>query len=89
MAHRLATKAGRELYAQRTQTIEPVFGLIPSAHSAAPRAPASSGPCGKAAMGFRRLRLRGLAKVRAEWTLVTLAYNRKRLFHTGADLAAA
>lgn len=34
-------------------------------------------------------KLRGLAKVRTEWTLVTLAYNLKRLFHTGADLAAA
>ena len=71
MAHRLATKAGRELYAQRKQTIEPVFGII------------------KAAMGFRRFMLRGLAKVRTEWTLVTLAYNLKRLFHMGASLTAA
>jgi hypothetical protein len=71
MAHRLSTPAGRELYAQRKQTIEPVFGII------------------KAAMGFRRLSLRGLAKVRTEWTLVTLAYNHKRLFHTGAGMAAA
>ena len=71
MAHRLATQAGRKLYAQRKQTIEPVFGII------------------KAAMGFRRFSLRGLAKVRSEWTLVTLAYNLKRLFHMGANLAAA
>jgi transposase len=71
MAHRLATRAGRKLYAQRKQTIEPVFGII------------------KAAMGFRRFSLRGLAKVRTEWTLVTLAYNLKRLFHVGLDLAAA
>lgn len=71
MAQRLATRAGRKLYAQRKQTIEPVFGII------------------KAAMGFRRFSLRGLAKVRTEWTLVTLAYNLKRLFHVGADLAAA
>ena len=71
MAHRLATQAGRKLYAQRKQTIEPVFGII------------------KAAMGFRRFMLRGLAKVRLEWTLVTLAYNLKRLFHVGADMAAA
>jgi hypothetical protein len=28
MAHRLATQAGRKLYAQRKQTIEPVFGII-------------------------------------------------------------
>lgn len=71
MEHRLATQAGRKLYAQRKQTIEPVFGII------------------KAAMGFRRFSLRGLTKVRTEWTLVTLAYNLKRLFHVGADLAAA
>jgi transposase len=71
MAHRLSTQAGRKLYAQRKQTIEPVFGII------------------KAAMGFRRFSLRGLFKVRTEWTLVTLAYNLKRLFHVGADLTAA
>jgi Transposase DDE domain len=71
MAHRLATQAGRKLYAQRQQTIEPVFGII------------------KAALGFRCFSLRGLAKVRSEWTLVTLAYNLKRLFHMGANLAAA
>ena len=101
MEHRLATHAGRKLYAKRRQTIEPVFGIIPST---------SSGPCGKAALGFRRLlvlsgtplraafgrlsrsarlSLRGLTKVRTEWTLVTLAYNLKRLFHLGANLAVA
>ena len=31
MAHRLETKAGRDLYAQRKQTIEPVFCIIKSA----------------------------------------------------------
>ena len=35
----------------------------------------------KEALGFRRFSLRGLAKVRLEWTLVTLAYNLKRLVH--------
>lgn len=34
----------------------------------------------KAVMGFRRFLLRGRAKVSLEWTLVTLAYNFKRLF---------
>jgi len=67
MAHRLKTKAGRELYALRKQTIEPVFGII------------------KEAMGFRRFSLRGLANVRTEWTLVTLAYNLKRPFPLAAD----
>ena len=71
MAHRLATQAGRKLYAQRKQTIEPVLGII------------------KAAMGFRRFSLRGLSKVRLEWTLVTLAYNLKHLFHMRTSLAAA
>ena len=71
MAHRLSTKAGRERYALRKQTIEPVFGII------------------KAAMGFDRFSLRGLGQARTEWTLVTLAYNLKRLFHLGARLQAA
>ena len=43
----------------------------------------------KAALGFERFSLRGLGKVRTEWTLVTLAYNLKRLFHLGARLQAA
>jgi transposase len=34
----------------------------------------------KAVMGFRRFLLRGKIKVSLEWTLVTLAYNFKRLF---------
>ena len=34
----------------------------------------------KAALGFRQFLLRGLDKVRAEWNLVTMAYNMKRLF---------
>src|ERR1019366_7739780 len=41
----------------------------------------------KEAMGFRRFSLRGLAKVRLEWTLVTLAYNLKRLFTLGAPFS--
>ena len=35
----------------------------------------------KEAIGFRRFSFRGLAKVRAEWTLVCLALNVKRLLH--------
>ena len=34
----------------------------------------------KEVMGFRRFSLRGKAKVALEWTLVTLAYNVRRLF---------
>jgi transposase len=34
----------------------------------------------KEAMGFRRFRLRGRAKVSLEWTLVCLSYNLKRMF---------
>jgi hypothetical protein len=38
--------------------------------------------CGiiKSVLGFRQFLLRGLDKVRGEWTLVTMAYNLKRLF---------
>jgi transposase len=71
MAQRMETKAGKILYAQRKQTVEPVFGII------------------KAAMGFRRFMLRGLCKAQLEWTLVTLSYNLKRLFHMGARLQPA
>lgn len=35
----------------------------------------------KHAMGFRQFHLRGHPKVQTEWTLVTLAYNMKRLFN--------
>lgn len=71
MTHRVATKAGRERYKLRQQTVEPIFGII------------------KEAMGFRRFSLRGEAKASLEWTLVTLAYNVKRLFHLGAQLRPA
>ena len=40
----------------------------------------------KAALEFRQFSLRGLDKVRTEWTLVTLAYNLKRLYHLGTRL---
>ncbi len=65
MVHRTSTKAGRETYQQRQQTVEPVFGII------------------KAAMGFRQFLLRGKAKVNLEWSLVSLAYNFRRLHVPG------
>jgi len=34
----------------------------------------------KSVMGFRQFLLRGLAKVRGEWSLVTMAWNMKRIF---------
>ena len=40
----------------------------------------------KAAVGFRAFRLRGLAGAATEWTLVTLAYNLRRLHRLGAKL---
>jgi hypothetical protein len=43
----------------------------------------------KEALGFRRFSLRGLEKAALEWTLVSMAYNFKRLFHLGASLTAA
>ena len=33
----------------------------------------------KSAIGFARLRLRGLQKVATEWTLIALAYNCRRI----------
>lgn len=73
MRHRLETTAGKALYKQRQQTVEPVFGII------------------KAAIGFRQFLLRGIQNVSAEWTLVCLAYNLRRLhtLQTAAKLAAA
>jgi transposase len=62
MAHRLNTPEGRELYALRKQTPEPVFGII------------------KSVLGFRQFFLRGLENVRGEWSLVTMAWNIKRIF---------
>ena len=62
MAHRLKTPEGRDLYALRKQTPEPVFGII------------------KSVLGFRQFLLRGLDKVRGEWSLVTMAWNMKRMF---------
>lgn len=43
----------------------------------------------KSALGFRRFMLRGLAKVKLEWTLVCAAYNLKRLHRLGAGLKMA
>jgi transposase len=40
----------------------------------------------KEAMKFRRFMLRGLYKTKLEWSLVTLSYNVKRLFHMQAAL---
>ena len=43
----------------------------------------------KAALGFRSFRLRGKAGAALEWTLVTLAYNLRRLHRLGASVKAA
>jgi hypothetical protein len=34
----------------------------------------------KSVMGFRQFSMRGLEKVRGEWSLVTMAWNLKRMF---------
>ena len=62
MAHRLKTPEGRNLYALRKQTPEPVFGII------------------KSVLGFRQFSMRGLERARGEWSLVTMAWNIKRMF---------
>ena len=66
MRHRLQTKAGKQRYALRKQTPEPVFGII------------------KSVLGFRQFLLRGLDQVRGEWSLVTMAWNIKRIFALAA-----
>ncbi len=62
MKHRLKTPDGRQLYAKRKSTVEPVFGII------------------KHVMGFRQFFLRGYEAVSGEWTLVSIAWNLKRMF---------
>jgi transposase len=62
MDHRLKTPQGKQRYALRKQTVEPVFGII------------------KSVLGFRQFLLRGLDRVRGEWSLVTMAWNLKRMF---------
>ena len=51
MRRKLRTKRGRERYALRMETAEPVFGQI------------------KQGRGFRQFLLRGLEKVKGEWSL--------------------
>ena len=43
----------------------------------------------KSVLGFRRFLLRGVEKVKLEWTLVCAAYNLKRLHRVGARLKMA
>ncbi len=62
MKYKLKTPEGRELYAKRKSTVEPVFGII------------------KQVMGFRQFLLRGFNTVFAEWILVSIAWNIKRMF---------
>jgi len=62
MKHHLKTPDGRQLYAKRKSTVEPVFGII------------------KHVMGFRQFFLRGYEAVSGEWTLVSIAWNLKRMF---------
>lgn len=66
MKHKLKTDNGRELYAKRKSTVEPVFGII------------------KHVMGFRQFLLRGFETVTGEWTLVSIAWNIKRMFALNA-----
>ena len=40
----------------------------------------------KSVLGFRQFLLRGLDKVRGEWSLVTMAWNMKRIFVLHARL---
>ena len=68
MRRKLLTKKGRERYALRMATVEPVFGQI------------------KQGRGFRQFLLRGLAKVKGEWSLICTGHNLLKLFRFGAKL---
>ena len=68
MRRKLQTKRGRQRYALRMQTVEPVFGQI------------------KQARGFRQFLLRGLEKVKGEWSLICTGHNLLKLFRFGAEL---
>jgi len=74
MAHRLATRAGRTGRTGRTLHAQRKQTIEPVFGII------------KAALGFRRFSLRGLPKVRTESTLVTLAYNLRRLSQTGGEV---
>ena len=41
----------------------------------------------KSVIGFRQFMLRGLDKVRGEWSLVTMAWNMKRMFALAGELS--
>ena len=66
MRRKLHTRRGRQRYALRMQTVEPVFGQI------------------KQGRGFRQFLLRGLEKVRGEWSLICTGHNLLELFRFGA-----
>ncbi len=61
MKYRLKTRSGKDVYAKRKCTVEPVFGII------------------KSVLGYSQFMRRGLKNVIAEWKLVSLAWNLKRL----------
>lgn len=61
MKHRMKTRTGKEVYAKRKCTVEPVFGII------------------KSVLGYSQFMRRGLENAIAEWKLVSLAWNLKRL----------
>jgi len=62
MQYNLQSKEGRDIYAKRKRTVEPVFGII------------------KNVLEFRQFSMRGLKKAHAEWQLVCMAWNIKRMF---------
>ena len=70
MRRKLLTKKGRERYALRMATVEPVFGQI------------------KQGRGFRQFLLRGLEKVKGEWSLICTGHNLLKLFRFGTRLPA-
>ena len=62
----MAQEESKELYKERQETVEPVFGIMKERQDA------------------RRFLLRGLKKVKAEWTLLCTAFNLRSLWRIWA-----
>jgi len=63
----MAQEDSKEIYKERQETVEPVFGIMKERQDA------------------RRFLLRGLKKVKAEWTLLCTAFNLRSLWRIWAE----
>ena len=84
MAHRLATPEGKRLYARRKcrrlSARRKRCSAITAISARPMHTPEPVFGIIKSVLGFRQFLLRGLDKVRGEWSLVTISWNMKRIF---------